>query len=1274
MGSYIFKGQWDNSEYPKDNAVIFGGFYYRSLKDVPLGIGISNTEYWQELPAYSFIDKKCYNGTYEDFASLNSPYLYGNAMGIYQFPNKETIVSDIPIEERHFHKMGVQMMYQFALEYYEANKDSMPNITGIYVMQGDRKKNIITQGFSVAAVEAVGFRTTIEVKYDESNDTALRTFQQSIKLGTSGNDIAFPIISNDTKTSKFPTIQIKRGRQAKNSSTDYLTWRMEEDAMSEMLVTNKEEMSPEYSSLNNKKFITSDGMLRKVFVGESLSEDSSDNNYFKNIQTNKFCVFTPDIILDKSITVNSNLFVKPVLKIRDKQNTSLDIEVSMNAENKMSALGYQGKNLTNPPKNTVRRNNRNLVFGYNQPITNYYEVDKYKWSIFYPPNIKSQSTFKVDAIAVQENQIYTDYGFSSRMNSIIDVFGFDYKTGREADESATITNFLNASRQELYDAGIMINRVRVNTNDNISNQRPDIGLKEILKDDTFTQYPFGFQKRFVTQFTDPNDDNNSLLQLVTNPSMRTIPYIGIVRSNVGRYNDQATVNSAIEQMGDSGKMEEYSSNDYRSLHNTIVNLCKYKNEDEYFSMELARFNAINEQYKMIAFNNVTDKISKGVNPNLVPDSFINETTNKYGFAFREVKLTPGETYIMAANGRCSGDISSGKYLRVFLVGFNSSNEWIWSFSIKIDSKEDTTVYGGNHDYPDQAFVIPSGAETAYRCEVIAYYFDDKHPRDGSVHLNWVKIEKGGVFTGYTKSQDDHKYYKGDVFSQKTFMRVIRWSGLPEVRTTPGETWDWSYSWKFGQAINVYLQSFTNSYLRLVDHETIYYPYNKRFFTTDKEAIDNFVWKNESKRYLKEAWRTNDGYNVTSGLIKLYGYDELLMKSGNILPNRIYVSSTHVDGALVDQYRHIPAGQYMDYNFVGGDIMTLANFRDYLFSVQKYAIIQHFLGDRLIESDDSSSIIVGTQGLLNKQFRQLESYGTQHKESVVNGLMGVYGVDWDREKIWRIKQEYGAEGQVYFVTENLIDSTNAYDLFKFIKKNYSGDILPQEIYPLSSINAKGIVSTYDDNNKQVQFTFHLGAKNNIHEYYTLVFNEEQNAFTGFLSYDASFYMNRSGKVLSFAYGQGNSLYEHSTGKYLHMYNRMQPMILEFVVNGVAEENNTGMFEKEFHSHLINASHEMFDLVEWETEWQSSNKNPFVSSDGSMFWADPVYKEHVWTVPIMNDSSGNKGPLGSNNFSTFERNSKMRGQWLKVRLKYIPKYETDIQFYIKNVITNFIISFT
>ena len=40
--------------------------------------------------------------------------------------------------------------------------------------------------------------------------------------------------------------------------------------------------------------------------------------------------------------------------------------------------------------------------------------------------------------------------------------------------------------------------------------------------------------------------------------------------------------------------------------------------------------------------------------------------------------------------------------------------------------------------------------------------------------------------------------------------------------------------------------------------------------------------------------------------------------------------------------------------------------------------------------------------------------------------------------------------------------------------------------------------------------------------------------------------------------------------------------------------------------------------------------------------------------------------------------MRGQWLKVKLKYVPKkvggkYK-DVQFYIKNVITNFIISFT
>lgn len=1259
---YTYAGKWSSKSYEKDIAVLHDEKYYRSEdettpSDIP-GISIRWT-----LIRHSIKEDAVSINDYDTFVSDPMAYDNGNSEGLYQFPNKDILASSVPINQRHFHKMGVQMMYQFAMAYYHANKETMPNITGVYIMQGDRKKNVITQGFSVAAVEAVGFRTTIETALSEApqGTTFMRRLQQSVKLGTSKNDIAFPLISNDTKVSRFPVIQITRGVKTRSGSQVDLVWRMEEDAMSEMPVVRKEELTPDYTNIGYQVFKSSGGVLRKVFAAESMSKDSSDNTYIKNTTTNKFCVFTPDILLDRSMSVSTDLFVKPILKIRDEKITSLTEGADRETEDKMSAIGYRG---VHDDENVVRRYNRNLVFGYGQPASNYYKIKDYRWSYLHQPNIKSQSIFKVNAIAVQENQIYTDYGFSSRMNSLIDVFGFDYRSGKDADISTTLTSFLNASRQSLYDAGIMINRVRANTSDNISNQQPHIGVYPFHKDggEIAKKYPFGFRYGAVGDYNSDSNPNNSLLQIVTNPSMRTMPYIGLVRDRVGRYGDQSDSYPGYLRMSDSGKMEVYDIDDYKSLHNSIVNLCKYRNEDEYMSIELARFNIINEQYKIIAFNDVTDKISKGVNPNLVPDSFINESSNLEAFAHRQVMLKEGVQYTLSANGNAK-NAKNGKRLRVIIYNNN--------LSPRLEEYLDITT--SENSISSVTFMGREGLAT-----IATFYSDHTEPRDGSVTINWYKLEEGDTFTGYNKAQDDHKYYKGDVFSQKTFMRAIRWSGLPEIMTTPGKIWDWSHSWKFGQAIYIYLQSFTNTYLRLADHDSIYYPYNKRFFTTDKEAIDSFVWRNESKRYMKESWRTNDGYNVTSGLIKLYGYDELLMKSGNELPNRIYVSSTHVGGALIDQYRHIPAGQYMDYNFVGGDILALANFKDYLFSIQKTAIIQHFLGDRLIESDDSSSIIVGTQGLLNKQFRQLESYGTQHKESVVNGLMGVYGVDWDREKIWRIKREYGAEGQVYFVTENLIDSTNAYDLFKFIKKNYSGDTLPQEIYPVSSIDAKGIISTYDDDNKQIQFTFHLGTKENKHEYYTLVFNEEQNAFVGFLSYDASFYMNRSGKVLSFAYGQGNSLYEHSTGSHLHMYEKVQPMELEFVINGVAEENNAGTFEKEFHSHLINASHEEFDLVEWSTEWQSSSKNPFVSSDGSMFWADPYYKEHIWTVPIMNDSSSNKGPLGSNNFSTFEADSKMRGQWLKVKLKYVPKkvgneYK-DVQFYIKNVITNFIISFT
>jgi hypothetical protein len=110
-------------------------------------------------------------------------------------------------------------------------------------------------------------------------------------------------------------------------------------------------------------------------------------------------------------------------------------------------------------------------------------------------------------------------------------------------------------------------------------------------------------------------------------------------------------------------------------------------------------------------------------------------------------------------------------------------------------------------------------------------------------------------------------------------------------------------------------------------------------------------------------------------------------------------------------------------------------------------------------------------------------------------------------------------------------------------------------------------------------------------------------------------------------------------------------------------------------------EEIENISWKTEYQESEKKAFINN--AEFWTNPEYKEHAWNIPIIPSTNKNNfGPLSTQTFNTFEAKSQMRGQWIKVKIvykgkrllgnvdkSYIPKY-----FYLKNVITNFIISYS
>lgn len=545
----------------------------------------------------------------------------------------------------------------------------------------------------------------------------------------------------------------------------------------------------------------------------------------------------------------------------------------------------------------------------------------------------------------------------------------------------------------------------------------------------------------------------------------------------------------------------------------------------------------------------------------------------------------------------------------------------------------------------------------------------------------------GNMTGDKTSWNNlFKAFKGDVFSQQTFMRTVRHSWLPD--STEREfngLQKFDYAWKQGQAMNVYLQSFCNSYLRVPSNDDTFMPFevsNGRNNYSD--TVNDFVWKGDSKKFKNETWNVNAGYEKLKGLISLPAFNDIFLNKKNNVPTRIYFSNKQIAGAFTDAYREILLLQYQDFSVANGDIIKLSVFNSTLFSIQEKGINQHFGSQKLKSTVDSSDIILGDREVLGEEYKQLVDFGTQHKESVVVGDNGIYGVDWNKKRIWRIKLSSTTTGSVVFGVEDLLLQKQFHNFFNETKT--SNGNLKQEL--MNDNIQRGIVSVFDANKHEVLFTFKLGTDDGDQPIYkTLVFNEDLDMFVGYYSYNSNMYMTLDNKVFSYSKEFGNNkLWEHNTGDFQKFYDQYytQPFELEFIVNCANQEQNASQFEKDFLSHLMVSCSEILDSIEWTTEYQYAKKgsdttpyNPFINT--LQFWTNPEYIEDKWTIPILKSTKSNNGPNGSTNFSTFEPESSMKGLWIKVKIKYTGLTNEDNSvtakyFYLRNVITNFLISYT
>lgn len=180
--------------------------------------------------------------------------------------------------------------------------------------------------------------------------------------------------------------------------------------------------------------------------------------------------------------------------------------------------------------------------------------------------------------------------------------------------------------------------------------------------------------------------------------------------------------------------------------------------------------------------------------------------------------------------------------------------------------------------------------------------------------------------------------------------------------------------------------------------------------------------------------------------------------------------------------------------------------------------------------------------------------------------------------------------------------------------------------------------------------------------SLIFNEEQGFFTSETSIRpyAGFNINKDTfTFLPTNYTTTGRCYKSdaSDTEVLNIWNHNKEGIITWIVNGMNDQQDMSKYNKQFLSYNIVGSELNYLGIEYMTDMQVS-----IHSWAEYYWATPEYFENEWRVPILGNTV--ISPNGE-----YDVESNMVGHHLYVTLKY----KSNTNGFIKEIITNFAISF-
>jgi len=271
--------------------------------------------------------------------------------------------------------------------------------------------------------------------------------------------------------------------------------------------------------------------------------------------------------------------------------------------------------------------------------------------------------------------------------------------------------------------------------------------------------------------------------------------------------------------------------------------------------------------------------------------------------------------------------------------------------------------------------------------------------------------------------------------------------------------------------------------------------------------------------------------------------------------------------------------FKDYDFRLGQINKIIDFNTKLMSIQERGINYHLVNERaLMQQPTSSALLLGDGVTLDaKAFALTDMLGTQHQWSIVKTDNAVYGVDFNKRKMWRVVagQQGGLETisdsakMRRWITETVDQYGNISDVTSSFKDN-----------PICS---EGIVGAFDRKNNEVIWSFIFnpegqqgGFKCEPDEIYanskTIVWNEWIAKFVSERSFHSPYYLSISedfysldgskvGPVVLPPLVAQSDFYLHDVGDYSTFYGKTEEFFIKFVVNDIETVNLLNLLSTE-----------------------------------------------------------------------------------------------------------------